>query len=158
MASLGGMAPPTHDSAPRPRPDLLLVGALVLFLVIRGASLLRWDLWYDELFGVGLGYLDWGPLLARAAADQTNPPLFYLLLKGWMGAIPATPLTLRLLPALISAATLVPLLRLLGGMGLPRWTRISVVLLAACSPLLVFYAVEIRAYGLLALLSTAAMA
>lgn len=147
-------------ATPRPRPavDLVLVAGIAIYIGIRAVHLLRWDLWFDELFGVGLGYLGWGQLLARAAADQTNPPVFYLLLKGWMGLGAVGPFTLRLLPFLIGVAELSPILRLLRLLGLSRETRVTVVLLAAVSPLLVFYAVEIRAYALLSFLTTAAMA
>ena len=147
-------------ATPRPRPavDLVLVAGIAIYIGIRALHLLRWDLWFDELFGIGLGYLGWGQLLARAVADQTNPPLFYLLLKGWMGLGAVGPFKLRLLPFLIGVAELSPILRLLRLLRLPRGTRLTVLLLAAVSPLLVFYAVEIRAYTLVSLLTTAAMA
>lgn len=153
------MSPP-EDPVPRPRPaiDLVLVSGIMIYIGIRALHLLRWDLWFDELFGVGLGYLGWGQLLTRAVADQTNPPLFYLLLKGWMGIGAVGPFQLRLLPFLIGVLELSPILRLLRLLRLPRGTRLTVLLLAAVSPLLVFYAVEIRAYTLLSLLTTAAMA
>lgn len=145
---------------PAPRralPDRLLLAFGAAYVALRLAHLVRWDLWFDELFGVGLAYLDWSGLLARAAADQTNPPLFYLLLKGWVALGGADPAWLRLLPLGIALLALWPLVRLLALLRPPGAARTAALALFAVSPMLVFYAVELRAYALLFLLGTAAL-
>ena len=144
--------PPAPRSARTILPWILLGG----FLALRAALLVRWDLWYDELFGVGLAYLDWPAMLHRVAADQTNPPLFYALVKLWVGAGGDGIAWLRLLPFLASAAGILPAWRLAGRAGLSPLVQRATFALAASSPLLCFYSVEVRAYALLGALATAA--
>ena len=144
--------PPAPRAARAALPWLLLGG----FLVVRAALLVRWDLWYDELFGVGLAYLDWPAMLRRVAADQTNPPLFYALVKLWVGAGGDGIAWLRLLPFGAASLGLFPLLRLTARARLSPAARLATLALVAASPLLCFYSVEVRAYALLGTLATAA--
>lgn len=142
----------------RPRSGLLLLALLALYVGVRLASLTRQDLWFDELFGVELGRLDLSGFFASTAEDQTNPPLFYLLIKGWMALGGTTQWWLRLLPFLSSVLGLAALLRLGEVLQLPRGVRLMTLALAALSPMLVFYSVELRAYALLFALGTLATA
>ena len=144
--------PPAPRSARAALPWLLLGG----FLIVRAALLVRWDLWYDELFGVGLAYLDWPAMLRRVAGDQTNPPLFYALVKLWVGAGGDGIAWLRLLPYVAAAFGILPLLRLTARARLSPAARVATIALVASSPLLCFYSVEVRAYALLGALATAA--
>lgn len=82
---------------------VLIVGAMAL----RAATLLRYDLWYDELYSVFTALGDLPQLWASAVADRVHPPLFYLTLWGWLKLVEPTPAALRLLPlALYVAAVL----------------------------------------------------
>lgn len=142
----------------RPAPDPLLLALVALYIGVRLASLVRGDLWFDELFGVRLGRADLFGLLERTAADQTNPPIFYLLIKGWMAIGGTSQWWLRLLPVLCSLLGLVALLRLTAVLRLGRSARLMTLALAALSPMLVFYSVELRAYALLFAVGTLATA
>lgn len=119
--------------------------------------------------------MDWGELLRAAVHDRTNPPLFYLLLKAWIGIGGESVAWMRLLPCLMSIATAVPLAALSRLMLVPpvisgnldgpavasRWPAIAVsavaLSVAASSPLAVFLANELRGYSLVLLLTTASL-
>lgn len=73
---------------------VLIVGAMAL----RASTLLRYDLWYDELYSVFTALGDLPQLWASAVADRVHPPLFYLTLWGWLKVVEPTPAALRLLP------------------------------------------------------------
>ncbi|HWK36678.1 glycosyltransferase family 39 protein [Sphingomonas sp.] len=67
----------------RPRETLVLAGVLLGAAVLRIASA-NYGLWFDELASLTfanqpIGHL-WGAWMVR----ETNPPLYYTLLKGWV--------------------------------------------------------------------------
>lgn len=134
---------------------LLAVAGITLFAaLLRFPSLSTEDLWFDEVFSVVLSSQDLGELFRRALADQTNPPGFYLLLAGWirLGGVHAA--WLRALPALAGTLT-VPAVAALARALRMRWSAaLLAALLAAVSPLLLSMSLEVRAYALLALVST----
>lgn len=100
-------------------------------------------------------WIDEGMTVAIAeAADpwsllrqDSHPPLAFLLFRAWMGAFGASDLALRLLPAIAACASLAlfaPLARAWLGRGeRSAWA----VALYAVSPLLVWYAHEVRMYA-----------
>ncbi len=145
------------DETETARYNRLLLLVLAVFVVARVASLDRYDLWFDELFSVGVGLGSWGDTLARSAADQTNPPLFYLLVKAWTLVAPVSAVPLRVLPLLFGLAGAGALLALTRILAMSRLATLAVLAIAAVSPQLVFYSVELRAYSLLFLLSTIAL-
>lgn len=132
--------------------------AAAAFGIVRLPELTRSSLWYDELFSIVVAGLPFGESMRRIIADHTNPPLFYLLLKGWMSVGGEGDAWVRLLPclfALLLGAALVWLAReahagvIAGALA---------VALAAASPLTVDLANEVRAYSLLALLACLSLA
>ncbi len=89
----------------------------------------------------------------RALANDSGPPLFYLLEKPWIAAAEAFRLPDNLARALPFLALL---LLFAGARSLPAGgPRRRFLLLAASSPFLLLYAAEARAYALLALLGLA---
>src|SRR5262249_20733975 len=111
-------------------------------------------LWRDEAFSWAMASqgLHAVPLTAR----DFNPPLYYLLLAGWMQLFGPSESALRLLSVLFFCATLWVVWRTMTDLldVPPRraWLYISLV---AINPLLSYYAVEARMYSLLAFLSAA---
>ena len=131
--------------------------AVGLFAADRLPELTRYALWYDELFSLSLAQSSWGELLAAAVHDRTNPPLFYLLLKAWIGIGGESVAWMRLLPCLLGVAVAVPLVALVRATAVqlrdadaespPAWAWVAVAA-AASSPLAVFLSNELRAYSL----------
>lgn len=128
---------------------------LILTLYV-GARLWRLTsscLWFDEIFSVHAARYDWSQLIKFVAADIIHPPLFYFLLKVWIGIGGESVLWLRLLPALISIAVVVPFFLLCRDLGLHATEIKLALLLLAVNGYLIKYAQEVRMYSLLLFLS-----
>ena len=110
-------------------------------------------LWFDEIFGVHAARHAWGQMLDFAAADLIHPPLFYALLKLWVGLGGESLWWLRLLPVLLSIAAIAPLLLLCRELRLGAWETNLALALAAVNGYLIKYAQEVRMYSLLLLLT-----
>lgn len=128
----------------------LLAGALRL-LDIGGETF-----WKNELFSV---YWVRNPvefLLTKGLVTETNPPLYFILLKAWTGMFGFSEVAVRSLSALASTAC-VPLVFLLGlELGGATVGLIAAALLAL-SPVQLFFAHEARVYALLPLFVLIAM-
>lgn len=149
------MTPPATRRAPPAVPLLL---ALALFAVPRLALLTRYPPWQDELWTLDVLRRDFPTMLRWVVADQTHPPLFYALGWAWQRAGSGELWWMRLLPALIGIGTAIPVLALCRAARLEFRAAFLAVLLCAASPWLVFYALELRDYGLYAALATASLA
>ncbi len=108
--------------------------------------------------------MEWRELFERAVADRTNPPLFYALLKLWIGVGGESVAWMRLLPCLLGIAAAVPMValarRFLDVPGESPYPKpvifdasVAALAAAAASPLGVFLSNEIRGYSLLLLAS-----
>ena len=131
----------------------------MLTVVALSLRLLRLDfqpLWWDE------GYSAWfatHPLGAIAAltAQDIHPPLYYVLLHGWIGLLGAGPVALRLF-SVVAGVLAIPAIYLAGRrMFSPRAALFAASLLAI-NPLHIYYSQEVRMYGLVALLSIGVVA
>lgn len=137
---------------------ILTLSAVGLFAAFRLPELTRYALWYDELFSITLAQMDWGELMRAAIHDRTNPPLFYALLKVWIGIGGTSVAWVRLLPCLASIAVAWPLSSLARRTFASNFAAGAVTLaVAAASPLVVFLANELRGYSLFLLLGTTSM-
>ena len=83
--------------------------AVAAFAAYRLPELTRYALWYDEIFSVTLAQSSWPDLLDAAIRDRTNPPLFYALLKVWIGVGGISVAWMRLLPCLMGIAVAFPM-------------------------------------------------
>ncbi|PYS52749.1 MAG: hypothetical protein DMF68_00945, partial [Acidobacteria bacterium] len=110
-------------------------------------------LWFDEIFSVHAARYAWTRMLSFVAADVVHPPLFYALLKIWIGIGGESLIWLRLLPAILSVAAIVPFLLLCRELGLKRAELYLALLLMAVNGYLIKYAQEVRMYSLLLLLT-----
>lgn len=130
-----------------------LIGALLLAFGLRVFRLDAQSLWYDEAVSAQVasqGLVE----LTRWTADDIQPPLYYYLLAGWTRAAGNSEWALRMPSALFGTATVALLWamarRLFGRKDPGRLAAASVVLLAALSPLHVYYGQEARMYTQLA--------
>ncbi len=119
--------------------------------VARLALLIVRPFWHDEIFTLWASRLPPSRLLEVLRQDS-GPPLFYLLEKPFvrLAEMAQSDAIARLLPFVAILCLFIPALRLSRGRA-PLWFAA----LAAASPLLLVYAGEARAYGLLALLDFA---
>jgi mannosyltransferase len=109
-------------------------------------------LWRDEAFSWAMASRGWGllPLTAR----DFNPPLYYLLLAGWMQLVGSSELALRSLSVVFFVGTLLVTWRFMVDLlDVPRRRAWLYLALIACNPMLLYYAVEARMYSLVALLA-----
>jgi mannosyltransferase len=136
-----------------------VAGALLLATVV--SVLLRTgDLhagfWIDEGIAVGIASHDLGAIPALLREDG-SPPLYYLLLHGWLALTGDGEAAARSL-SLLFAALLVPVSWWAANAIAGRRAAVAATAIAAGCPLLSYYAQEARMYTLVALLSLIAAA
>jgi hypothetical protein len=121
---------------------------LVLFaLVVRLAGIGRWEMWLDEACSVVMATSPAG--IWHELRVDTNAPLYFLLLKGWIAIWGMGPAAVRSLSALFGAGAVAGI-----GLGLracnARWsTALWGMALCAVAPLQLFYSQEARPYAML---------
>lgn len=131
---------------------------ILITLLGFGLRMLRLDfqpLWWDEGYSVWFAGHSLSEM-ARLTAADIHPPLYYGLLHLWTLAFGLKPLSLRFF-SIFAAMPAIPLAYLLGRDMRDRTTGYLAALLVAINPFAIFYAQEIRMYGLAATLSLAAM-
>jgi mannosyltransferase len=149
--------PPPHPVATRPlarHPPIapLLALATLLAAALRLPFLATQSFWFDETYTVHVvqaGSL--GALWDRIGASESTPPLFYLLTWSWTHALGSwSEAAMRIVSAVAIVASapvaFLALRRLIG----PR-AALAIAWLVAVSPLLGWYALDARAYGLMVL-------
>ena len=154
MATLATGAPPDipHASTPEARSAASrLVPVAVAVVVVVVAAALRWyridaqSLWYDE--GISAHQLTRSfPEIARAAAQDTHPPLYYWTLKAWGELFGASAFSLRSLSA-AWGVVMVLLTFLIGRRLFGTLVGSVAAVLLAVAPLAVYYSQEVRMYA-----------
>lgn len=141
---------PGGTTARRGAPWLAIGTGFVLFLAVVVRFVTVSPLWLDEAQTVAIARLPLGEL-AEGLRHDGAPPLFYVLLHGWMSVFGDGDLAVRSLPGLFGVAAL-PFAwvagRRLGGKTV-AW---SALILLAASPFAVRYATEARMYSLVMVL------
>ena len=141
---------PAPDVAPgdgRAVPTVVLVLAAVA--TAAGIALRWWPrpvLWLDEAQSVAFAELPWAEI-PRALREDGAPPLYYLLLHGWMRLFGDGDAALRSLSALVSTATVA----LLAVVVRRRWglaAALAATVVMATSPFAIRYATYVRMYSL----------
>ncbi|MGY1592611.1 glycosyltransferase family 39 protein [Geodermatophilus sp. SYSU D00708] len=131
-----------------------LLAALVAAAVLVGAGarfVAPSDLWLDEAQSVAIARLPL-PELFTALREDGSPPLYYLLLHGWIALFGQGAGAVRSLSALIGLLTL-PLAWVAARRMAGRRVAVALVVLLATSPFVIRYAAETRMYALLVLLA-----
>jgi hypothetical protein len=128
-----------------------LVAALTVVSLALRVGQLRFHYWIDEAISVGIASHPLHELHALLRQDG-SPPLYYVMLHGWMGLWGHGEVATHALSLLFAVLT-VPL-AYWGGAGLSgRRAGAYAAILAAGLPFLTEYAQETRMYSLLVLLS-----
>jgi hypothetical protein len=137
------------------------VFVLLLAACLRFHALEAQSFWNDEGNSARLSERSI-PAILEGTASDVHPPLYYLLLRGWRELAGETEFGLRSFSAYVGILMVAVVMALAGG----RWQAVgsgrrfilnsSLIiggLLAAVSPVLVYYSQETRMYALLALLA-----
>ena len=130
---------------------LVVIGTL--YVCLRAYRLAYFALWDDEVFTVNAARMPWSGMLHTVLADVVHPPLFYCLLKVWIGIGGTSVSWMRLLPLLLSSVAVVPFYLLCRELELPRAAVSIGFVLFAFNTLLIHYAQEVRMYSPLLLFS-----
>ena len=135
--------------------------AAALVLLTAGTLLLRTGIldsgyWIDEAITVGIASHDLGEIPRMLRLDG-SPPLFYLLLHGWMALVGTGEAATRAL-ALVFALLAVPVAWWAGSAVFGGRAGALAAVGAAGCPFLTYYAQEARMYSLVAVLSLLACA
>jgi mannosyltransferase len=128
---------------------------LLLAFGLRFYSLGAQSLWNDEGTSVAMAQRDL-ITIARDAARDIHPPLYYWLLSGWTGLFGTSEVAVRALSAILGVA-LVAMTYVLGRLLAGRRGGLGAAFLAALNPFQVIYSQEARMYMLLAVLTAGAM-
>ncbi|MCD6289805.1 MAG: glycosyltransferase family 39 protein [Anaerolineae bacterium] len=119
-----------------------------LSLALRAWGLDFQSLWRDEVDALRFATQPWPKLLAMFTRPGENGPLFYLLLRPWLAIAGHSEYALRF-PSLMMGVLAIPLaMTLAARMRLSRSARISLGLLMATNPYLIWYSQEGKMYAL----------
>jgi uncharacterized membrane protein len=138
-----------------------LVTRHALLLLVAGGTAIRFatldqSFWLDEQatldvltgHGGGDGLVE---MLRAVQVGESNPPIYYLVLWGWERLFGSSELGVRSLSALAGVATIPVVYAAARTLG-SRRAGLFAALLAAASPLLIWYSQEARNYEFLVLL------
>ncbi len=123
------------------------------YIAVRVWQLTDGCLWFDELFSVHAAEQTWSGMWSFVAQDLIHPPLFYALLKMWIGVGGDGILWLRLLPVLFSVLALIPFIYLCRELKLNNATIALALGLFAINGALIKYSQTLRMYSLLMFLT-----
>lgn len=112
-------------------------------------------LWGDEGWSFYFASLPLPELIARTAVD-IHPPLYYLLLKGWLSLSGFGPETARFL-SVAAGTLLIPAVGVLGRRLFDGRVGAASAGVTAVMPLALYYSHEVRMYGLVTLLGAVSL-
>lgn len=147
-----GMAARSVDATARPAwrtAGVIAIGVVVVTGVVLRMTT-RSDLWLDEALSVNIARLPVGEMFGALRRDG-HPPLYYLLLHGWMKVFGDGDAAVRALSGVFSIATL-PLFWLAAKRFAGRGAAAAALVLIATNPFAIRYATEARMYALVTLL------
>ena len=134
--------------------EWIWIGAgIVVYILLRVNGLAASCLWFDEIFGVHAAERYLPDLLQFVSLDLIHPPLFYVLLKGWIFLFGDALVAVRAFSVVIAIAAVIPLLGLCNELGLASRTKALAVFVLAINGSAIKYAQEVRMYSLSMLLS-----
>ena len=132
---------------------IVLPSICLAYILFRFWDLTASCLWFDEIFSVHAAEHSWNALFSFVAQDLIHPPLFYVLLKFWIGFGGETLFWLRLFPVFFSILGLFPFLMICKELKLKLLTVAVGLSFFAINGALIKYAQEVRMYSLLLCLS-----
>lgn len=128
---------------------VLLAIVLVVTCGLRFWMLGKYSFDPDEMFSVNAALAGWTEMFRIIVPDISHPPLFYVLLKGWLSIGPPLEAWVRVLPAMFGAATLVPLYGITRLLRLGLGATAVVLCLFAVNGEMVYFAQHARMFSML---------
>jgi mannosyltransferase len=135
-------------------PGLVLLAAASLFALQLGHS----SLFIDEVYSWRASRGSLGDLADALRYSEVTPPLYYLILHGWMDLTGSGSEALLRLPSVLAGVALVAAVLWLGRLVAGRTAGLLAASLAAVSPLVLLYSQQARAYIWVMLAVTVAVA
>jgi 4-amino-4-deoxy-L-arabinose transferase-like glycosyltransferase len=147
----------TADAGVYAAPAVAAVAALmVLGTVLRFYGLGHQGFWYDEADTALLVHFSLGKMLGLVPQTESTPPLYYLAAWVWVRVFGHHEAGLRSLSA-VAGVLVIPVAYAAAARMISRRAGVIAAALTACSPLLIWYSQEARAYSLLALLTAVSL-
>lgn len=134
------------ETAVRERTGLLLGLVLVLAAAGFAVHLGHSSLFIDEVYSWQASKGSVRDLMHAVQYNEVAPPLYYLILHGWMALVGSDSELVLRLPSVAAGVALVASVYWLGGLVAGRWAGLMAATLAAISPLVLLYAQQVRAY------------
>jgi len=128
-----------------------------LFVAARLWRLTAYSVRADEIFSIQAARRGWLDLVRYVIRDIVHPPLFYMLLKVWIGIGGESEGWLRLFPVLTAVATICPFVLLCREFKLKASEVNLAFMLIAVNGYLIYFAQELRMYSLLLLLTLSSL-
>ena len=133
---------------------LIVPGVILLLAAALRFGLANYSLWFDEYASLFFAHQPFARLWSVWMVRETNPPLFYSILRGWiLLSAPTGPVMLRAPAIVASLLTIVVVYR-----GLSRVYGVrpaaAAALLLSVSAQQIYYAQQLRGYSLFALAIT----
>ncbi len=126
---------------------------LLAAFFIRVQNLTYHSIWFDEAVSIRWAQATVARILdvSMKLVEDRLPPLYYLLLKGWVSLAGLTEFSVRF-PSVVLGVLLVPVMYALGRRLFNARTGLLAAALVAVNPFLVWYSQEARMYALAATL------
>ena len=135
-----------------------IFGVLIAaYIAIRFWHLTDSCLWFDEVFSVHAAEHSWSELWNFVELDLVHPPLFYVLLKMWIGAGGESIFWLRSFTVLFSVVSIFPLLAFQRELKLNISTQAISLFFLTVNGSLLKYSQEVRMYSLMMCLALFSM-
>ena len=132
-----------------PRSWILLFAAIVAAGVFRSIVAYHGSLWADEgSFLNAIAAPTWCGMIQFLRTHESHPPLFYMVMRGWLQIAGENDRRLMLVP-IIFAVAMVPVIYAVGRSLFGERVGLIAAGLAAVSPQLTEHSSQIRPYGLL---------
>lgn len=130
---------------------IILLAGLALRLISLNQSL-----WLDEATTAMVSKMPLAEIFTKFLPGDFHPPLYYLLMKGWVSTFGSSEIVLRM-PSIIFGLGVVYFVYKIGEKVFDKKTAVVASLLSATSGLLIYYSQEARMYMFICFLVTAAI-
>jgi hypothetical protein len=140
-------------------PGTVLAGIVALAVGLRFALLAHNSLWFDEAWVVWLARHRWPDLLLLIRAGDAHPPLYFVVMKGWIAVAGTSEAALRIPSACCGVVTVILTYGLMRRVSSEPASLLSAWLVSV-SPFAVMAGQDARMYaplGMLAVASTLAL-